>query len=46
MPLLKRLFQVHLELEGGLGHRVGEVVGHVDLRTHRLRIGEIKIGAS
>lgn len=35
MSLLIRFLQVHLEVEGRLGHRVGQVVGHVNLQTRR-----------
>lgn len=35
VSLLKRLLQVNLELEGWLGHWVGQVVRHIDLGTHR-----------
>lgn len=34
MSLLKRLFQVHLEVEGWLGYWVGQVVRHINLETH------------
>lgn len=33
MSLLKRLFQVHLELKGWLGYWIGQVVGHINLQT-------------